>query len=286
MATPKKKSPSPASIISPPSAGKPLKGTLSRSEEVAFFNRVGCLCSICGASLFGPCTTDKELYESFGEIRQLEHQKSSKCIPALCIPLCKNCNKDTYDQKDLIEFKKCAEQRARLNLGVPHNDHSIVVSGIIIVKIRKLKAMIKRSPGETDDIKLLEELQFINFGDLHNLMPDVVKEIIFLYYEFILKFKNYCKKVKEILQHLMFTVQYAIIGHHKQEINLRLLDLCKILSEAASSEHCKDDESVITSLIYSILNLLVPMIKQDRIEEIEKVLGTNLVNYIKERKLQ
>ena len=278
--TPKKKSPSPASIISPPSAGKPQKGILSRTDEVTFFNRVGCLCSKCGASLFGPCTADM-CYESIGEIRQLK-QKSSECIPALCIPLCKTCNNDTYIQEDLlIEFKKCAEQRARLNLGVSHNDHSIVVSGIIIVMIRKLKTMVKRSSDETDDIELLvKQLQFINFGDLHNLMPDVVKEIIFLYYEFVLKIKNCCKQVKEILQHLMFTVQYAI-DHHKQEINL--LELCKILSEAASSEHCKD--ASVISLIYSILNLLVPMIKQDRIQEIEKVLGTNLVvNYIKKRK--
>ena len=237
--------------------GRPRRnGHGGDSKNITLIHRFGCLCPSCGKSMVGP----SDNYD--------EHIIMDP-------PLCTTCYEN--DMKGLHQLINCAKQKARLELGLSHNDHSIVVSGIIIVEIRKLKARVKRSKHEEDIEPLVKELQFINFSDLQNLMPNVLEEIILLYDEFICKFSE----VERILQHLMCTILYAI---HRQAINLK--KLCIILIKAASKEH-KDDS---VTILISILNLLASMIaqnKEDIMPEIEKAPDTNpAVKHIKEEILK
>ena len=264
------KTSTPSITISPPSVGRPEKGTLSRREEELHFNRVGCLCSKCGRSLFGPSTEDKMSYKSNGKIKQLTHLNA-------CIPLCQTCDSNSEEGRDLIRFKLEAEQRATLELGVSPNDH-ITDSGIIIVLIRKRKAKIKRSDMNAES--LLKELQFINPLDLHYRIPEVANEIALFYYEIFCKCKNenvQYQIIKKISQQLVSMTCYADPGAITQDF---ILNLCKILIEAEPSIF----ESETVKLF---LESITPMIVQNKeyiMQKINNVPDTNsFITYIKKK---
>lgn len=264
------KTSTPTTVSTPP-VGKPRNNELARTKEELYFNRVGCLCSKCGISLFGPSTAGKMNYTSNGIIKKL--QSSSECIP-----LCRiKCNSETVldSELDLIEFKLEAERKATLKLGhVSPNDHTTDL-GIIIVLVRKCKAKIKRSDMDVES--LLKELQFINPLDLHYLMPDVANETALLYYEIFRKYKNESAQlqiIEKISQQLVSMKCQADPEAITQDF---ILNLCKILIEV--------EPSIFENETFKLfLKLITPMITQESDyiwPKIKDVSDTNLfISYI------
>lgn len=242
------KTSTPTSVSTPP-VGKPRNNELARTKEELYFNRVGCLCSKCGISLFGPSTEDKMTYTSNGIIKKLS---SSECM----IPLCRNkCNNSILVDLMLDSGLKLeAERKATLKLGVSPNDHTTDL-GIIIILVRKCKAKIKRLDMDVES--LLKELQFINPLDLHYLMPNVANETALLYYEIVCKYKNEDVQLQIIEKISQQLVSMKCQADPEAITRDFILNLCKILTEVASSIF----ESKILKLF---LKSVTPMIIEEK----------------------
>lgn len=245
--------------VSPPSAGRPRKNELARTDKELYFNRVGCLCSKCGISLFGPSTEDKMKYTSNGTIKKLS---SSECMIPLCRNKCNNYEIDLMLDSELDGLKLEAERKATLKLGhVSPNDHTTDL-GIIIVLVRKCKAKIKRSDMDVES--LLKELQFINPLDLHYLMPDVANETALLYYEIFRKYKNESAQLQIIEKISQQLVSMKCQADPKAITQDFILILCKILIEVEpsifESETLKLFLKLITPMIIQEIDYIMPKI--------------------------